>query len=200
LRAKRGIEQHAQWNPSEETCGKRLSRAQYWTSTVSELAEFGVRAILIGVGATAVMDLGAVLLQRLFGIQPSNWAMVGRWVGHFRRGQFLHDDIGRSQRIDNELALGWTVHYLTGITYSSLLLAVWGLDWARRPTSLPALIISLGALVAPFFLLQPGMGLGVAGAKTPNPSATRVRSALNHLVFGLGLYVSALLFAHASSS
>jgi hypothetical protein len=62
---------------------------------------------------------------------------------------------------------------------------------------LPALILSWVALVAPFFLLQPGMGLGIAGAKTPNPNATRVRSALSHTVFGLGMYASALLFAQA---
>jgi hypothetical protein len=160
---------------------------------VSELTEFAVRAVAIGVGATVVMDLWAVLLQRLFKVQPSNWALVVRWVGHFTNGQFVHDKIADARPVRAELALGWIVHYLTGITYGALLLGIWGLDWARRPTLLPALILSLVALVAPFFVLQPGMGLGVAGAKTPNPSATRARSALNHVVFGLGLYVSALL-------
>jgi DUF2938 family protein len=160
---------------------------------VSELAEFALRAVVIGVGATVVMDLWAVLLQRLFGVQPSNWAMVGRWVGHLTNGQFVHARIADASPIRAELALGWIVHYLTGITYGALLLGIWGLDWARRPTLLPALILSLVALVAPFFVLQPGMGLGVAGAKTPNPNATRLRSALNHTIFGLGLYLSALL-------
>jgi hypothetical protein len=110
-------------------------------------------------------------------------------------GQFVHVRIADAPPIRAELALGWIFHYLTGIAYGLLLLGIWGLDWARRPTLLPALILSLLALVAPFFLLQPGMGLGVAGARTPNPSATRVRSVLNHTVFGLGLYVSALLCA-----
>jgi hypothetical protein len=167
---------------------------------VSGLAEFALSAVVIGVGATVVMDLWAVLLQRLFRVQPSNWAMVARWVGHFANGQFLHRKIAEAPPIRSELALGWIVHYLTGITYGALLLGIWGLDWARRPTLLPALILSLVALVAPFFVLQPGMGLGVAGAKTPNPNATRVRSALNHIVFGLGLYVSALLCAQVISS
>lgn len=166
---------------------------------MSELAEFALRAVVIGVGATIVMDLWAVILQRLFRIQPSNWAMVGRWVGHFTNGQFVHDKIADAPPIRAELAIGWIVHYLTGIAYAALLLAIWGLDWARRPTLLPALILSLVALVAPFFLLQPGMGHGVAGANTPKPNATRVRSALNHTVFGLGLYVSALLCARAIS-
>lgn len=166
---------------------------------MSELAEFALRAVVIGVGGTVAMDLWALILQRLFGVQPSNWAMVGRWVGHFTNGQFVHNKIADAAPIRGELALGWFVHYLTGITYGVLLLGIWGLDWARRPTLLPALILSLVALVAPFFLLHPGMGLGVAGAKTPNPNATRVRSALNHTVFGLGMYVSALLSAQAIS-
>jgi len=74
-------------------------------------------------------------------------------------------------------------------------LAIWGIGWARRPTIAPALIVSLAALVAPLFLMQPGMGAGIAGSRTPNPNATRFRSVLNHTVFGLGLYVSALLSA-----
>jgi hypothetical protein len=159
------------------------------------LAEFALRAVAIGVGATVVMDLWAVLLQRLFGVQPSNWAMVGRWVGHFRNGRFLHENIADAPPIRHELALGWIVHYLTGITYGALLLGIWGLEYARRPTLLPPLILSLVALVAPFFVLQPGMGLGIAGARTPNPNATRMRSVLNHTIFGLGLYFSALLCA-----
>jgi DUF2938 family protein len=164
---------------------------------VCEPAEFAIRAVAIGVGATFVMDLWAVLLQRLFRVQPSNWAMVGRWVGHFSNGQFRHDRIADAAPIRGELALGWSVHYLTGITYGALLLGIWGIEWARRPTLLPALILSWVALLAPFFVLQPGMGLGVAGSRTPNPNATRVRSVLNHTVFGLGLYVSALLCAQA---
>jgi hypothetical protein len=164
---------------------------------VSTLAEFILRAVAIGVGATVVMDLWAVLLQRFFRVQSSNWAMVGRWVGHFSNGQFFHDRIADARPIRGELALGWLVHYLTGITYGALLLGIWGLEWARRPTLLPALILSWVALVAPFFVLQPGMGLGVAGVRTANPQATRVRSALNHTVFGLGLYLSALLCAQA---
>jgi hypothetical protein len=90
---------------------------------------------------------------------------------------------------------GWCAHYAIGIIYAALLLAIWGLDWARHPTPLPALIVSLVALVAPFFIMQPGMGAGVAASKTPNPNAARLRSIVTHSVFGLGLYGSALFFA-----
>src|SRR5207344_2347411 len=76
------------------------------SSIMSELAEFALRAVAIGVGATVVMDLWAVLLQRVFGVQPSNWAMVGRWVGHFTNGQFVHEKIADAPPIRAELALG----------------------------------------------------------------------------------------------
>lgn len=42
-------------------------------------------ALLIGVGATVIMDLWGILLRRL-GIATLNFAMVGRWVGHLLRG------------------------------------------------------------------------------------------------------------------
>jgi len=56
------------------------------------------------------------------------------------------------------------------------MLMLQGLDWAREPRLLPALIVGLFTVVAPFFVMQPGMGAGIAAAKTPNPTAARLRS------------------------
>ena len=55
----------------------------------------------------------------------------------------------------------------------------------------PALIVGIASAVAPLLILQPGMGLGVAGSRTPNPNAVRVRSLVMHAVFGIGLYLTA---------
>ena len=151
------------------------------------------RGALIGVGATAAMDLYAIVANRVFGLPTSNWAFVGRWVGHFRDGQFVHDSIASATSVRGEHAIGWLTHYLVGAFYGVLLLAICGLDWAQRPTLLPALLVGLSMLVAPFFIMQPGMGAGVASSKTPNPNAARLRSVLNHAVFGLGMYATAWL-------
>lgn len=157
--------------------------------------EFIVRALLIGIGATAVLDLWSILLKRLFGNPPADWGMVGRWFGHFPRGRFVHDSIRAASPVRGERVIGWSAHYAIGIFYSVLLLAIWGLDRARQPTLLPALILALVALVAPFFIMQPGMGAGIAASRTPNPGQARLRSLLNHSVFGVGLYASAVLAA-----
>ena len=50
-------------------------------------------------------------------------------------------------------------------------------------------------VVAPFFILQPAMGAGIAASRAPHPNAARLRSILTHTVYGIGLYLSALLWS-----
>jgi hypothetical protein len=159
------------------------------------MLEFTVRAILIGVGATAVMDLWAVLLKRYFGIPSLDYRFVGRWLGHMAQGRFAHDSIAAAPPIRGELILGWCAHYAIGIVFAALLLAIWGLDWARHPTLVPAVTMGLITLAAPFFVMQPAMGAGVAASKAPKPNAARLRSVATHTAFGIGLYVSASVVA-----
>ena len=40
---------------------------------------------------------------------------------------------------------------------------------------------------------QPGLGIGWAASKTPNPTKVRALNLLAHTVFGLGLWLTALL-------
>ena len=154
--------------------------------------EIVVRAALIGIGATVVLDLWNAFLKRLLGVPSLNLGMLGRWLGHLPRGHFVHDNIAEASPVRGELIIGWSAHYAIGIAFAALLLAIWGLDWARHPTPLPALVVGLVTLVAPFFLMQPGMGMGIAASKTPRPNAARLKSIVSHTVYGIGLYGSAL--------
>lgn len=149
----------------------------------------------IGIGATVLLDLYGLMLKRLFGIPPANWAMVGRWIGHFPRGRFVHASIAAAAPIADERAIGWTAHYLIGIGFAALLLLVCGRDWASDPTPIPALTVGLATVIAPFFLMQPAMGFGIAASKTPNPDAARIRSLVSHLIFGIGLFAAAWIGA-----
>ena len=40
-----------------------------------------IRATLVGIGGTIILDIYAFLLQRLFDVPATNWQMVGRWLG-----------------------------------------------------------------------------------------------------------------------
>jgi len=153
--------------------------------------DYVVCAILIGVGATAVIDAWALGRKWLLGIAPPDYGLVGRWLIYLAHGRFRNDSIPASPRARGERVIGWTAHYFIGIAFASVLLAIWGIDWVRHPTIGPALIVGIGSVAAPFLILQPAMGAGIAASRTPNPTAARVRSLATHAVFGLGLYVAA---------
>ncbi|HYD61119.1 MAG TPA: DUF2938 domain-containing protein [Noviherbaspirillum sp.] len=149
-----------------------------------------VCTLVIGVGATAVMDLWGIARKPLLGIAAPDYGLVGRWFGHMARGRFRHDTIAASPSVRGERFIGWAAHYLTGIAFAALLVGIWGLAWVRQPTIGPALIVGIGTVAAPFLLMQPGMGAGIAASRMPRPAAARLQSLITHAVFGLGLYAA----------
>jgi hypothetical protein len=153
-----------------------------------------IRVFIIGIGATALMDLWLLLLKR-FGVTTLNFAMIGRWAGHMARGRFRHDAIAKAGPVRHELALGWLVHYASGIGFSIVLAALYGSAWLRDPGAGPAFVVGIAAVAAPWFLMQPAMGAGIASSRTPTPLRNCLRSLANHTVFGFGLYLSARAIA-----
>jgi hypothetical protein len=158
--------------------------------TIMDIGNYVLCALVIGTGATALMDTWGVVRERLLGVPAMNYALVGRWLVYVLRGRFRHDPIAASPPLRGERAIGWTAHYLIGIAFAGLLLAVFGLDWVRRPTLGPALIVGIGSVAAPFLLMQPGMGAGIAARRTPRPAVARLQSLATHGIFGLGLYIA----------
>ncbi|MHA6644117.1 DUF2938 domain-containing protein [Mesorhizobium sp. A623] len=151
------------------------------------------RAAAIGVGATLLMDIWAVVLNRIFGLALPNWGMVGRWVGHLGGGKVFHDDIGKLAPVPNERVLGWAFHYAVGIAYGLILVALTGPQWLASPTFLPAFVLGIVTVGAGWFLLAPGMGNGLASSKAANPTKVRCLNLLTHTVFAFGLYGTALV-------
>jgi hypothetical protein len=126
--------------------------------------------------------------------------MVGRWFGHMTRGRFRHEAIAKAAPIRRERLIGWSAHYLIGVAFAAVPLVIWGSSWVQQPGLGRALLVGLGTAVAPFLVMQPGMGAGIAGSRTARPGATRLQSLITHLVFGLGLYAAARLARFVSLS
>lgn len=147
----------------------------------------------MGVGATALLDLWAMALNRIFGFPLPNWAMVGRWVLHLPRGRFVHDSIAEAEPFPNELTVGWVFHYAVGILFAAAVLAIGGMAWANSPTWPIPMFVGLITVGAGWFILQPGMGAGMAASKRPDANRVRMLNVISHIVFGLGLWWSALL-------
>lgn len=147
-------------------------------------------AVLIGCGATAAIDIWGIVRAYLFGFPSLDYGLVGRWLAHLARGRFCHRQIAAAASVRGERLIGWAAHYLIGILFAAILLAVWGLDWLRSPAIGPALIVGIGSAAAPFVIMQPAMGLGFAARRTPCPNMVRLNTLLTHAIFGLGLYAA----------
>jgi hypothetical protein len=162
---------------------------------LGEVSELVVRFALIGIGATLILDLWSLTLKTIFGVPFPNYTMVGRWIGHFSHGRFTHQSVISAPYVAGEHFIGWTAHYAIGILYAGLLIAFAGADWLNAPTALPALIVGVVTVAAPFFIMQPAMGSGIASSSAPKPNVARFRSLAAHTVFGFGLYLSAVVAA-----
>lgn len=152
-------------------------------------------AIVIGTGATLVMDLWVWLLSSVFKVPSMSFCLVGRWIGHMRSGVFRHQSISKAAPQKAECLIGWVSHYVIGVLFALLLtLPNHGL-WLQNPSLWLALLVGVATLVFPFFLMQPALGSGIAASKTASPTKARLKSLLTHSVFGLGLYLSGRLFS-----
>ncbi|WP_282062712.1 DUF2938 domain-containing protein [Roseobacter litoralis] len=149
--------------------------------------------IVMGLVATAAMDLWGLLLNRLAGLPMSNWGRAGRWVVQVGQGRVFHDDIGAVAQVPREVQIGWAFHYAVGVIYGVALAVLMGPEWLAAPTFGPAWVFSIVMIGFGWFLMQPAMGAGIAASKTPAPWRARALGLAAHTVFGLGLWIGAMV-------
>jgi hypothetical protein len=159
---------------------------------MSTEATYFLSAVAVGLGATLFMDLWALFLKRAFSAPSANYCLVGRWFRHMPEGTFMHASIANASHKRFECTVGWIAHYVIGAVYALVLVALVSGNWLARPTLLPALLFGVGSVLAPFLVMQPSFGLGIAASRTPNPTQARLRSFIAHTAFGVGLYVCAV--------
>jgi hypothetical protein len=165
-------------------------------------ANYILGAVVIGIGATLLMDSWNLFLKRTFRMPSLNYCLLGRWLRHMPEGTLRHASITAAQPKPFECTVGWISHYTIGVAFAVVFVGLTSGDWLARPTLLPALLYGVGTVVFPFFIMQPSFGLGIAGSRAPKPTQARLKSLVTHTVFGVGLYVCALgvsymLRAHA---
>src|SRR4030095_6354021 len=108
---------------------------------------FVLGAIAVGVGATLFMDLCALLLKRILRIPLPNYCLVGRWFCHMPEGTFMHASIGTAPQKRSECTVGWIAHYVIGVVYALMLVALVSGNWLGQPTFFAALLFCFGTVV-----------------------------------------------------
>lgn len=160
--------------------------------------DIAVAVVVIGLGATAFMDVFAWVQNRLFKSPGLNYALVGRWIlgmGHGKLQRKLqHSTIVQSPSVRFEKSVGWATHYAIGVGFVGCMVMITGSNWLMEPSLWQAILLGIISVLAPFFIMQPAFGFGLAASKTPAPWMARTRSMIAHLSFGVGVYFAGLVW------
>ncbi|WP_162651178.1 DUF2938 domain-containing protein [Lentilitoribacter sp. Alg239-R112] len=175
-----------------------MTRTNKRKGSVVSLIDLIFPTVIIGLGATAFMDMFAWLQRSLWNIQGLDYALVGRWIAGIPKGQFTHKTILQSPQNRYERTIGWVFHYAIGVLFAGIMLAFTGKSWLDAPSLLNPMIIGIASVAAPFLVMQPAFGFGFAASKTPSPWITRQKSLIAHLSFGLGTYLTGVICARLS--
>ena len=89
----------------------------------------------------------------------------------------------------------WVAHYVIGTAFALIFVSFASGSWLERPTLMPALAFGVATTLIPFLIMQPSFGLGIAASKTSHPNQARLKGLMTHTVFGVGLYIWALLLS-----
>jgi hypothetical protein len=162
---------------------------------MSDTARLVVTVVSMGAAGAALMDVWSFALRRLWNVPTLDYALLGRWLGHVLQGRLFHERIAASARIPGERPLGWVAHYGIGILFAIPVVVVGGAGWIHQPTLGPAMLVAMTTILAPWLVMQPGMGLGIAASRSARPGATRLRNLATHAIYGVGLYASAVVLS-----
>ena len=149
--------------------------------------------LVVGVVATAALDAWQQVCRLAFGLPITDWGLIGRWVGHFKDGEFAHPDIARAPPIPNERAIGWLVHYAVGIGYAFSYLAFMWLALGAPPSLVSALVFAALSVSVTWFFMEPVLGAGPMARNAPHRPAVLAHDFSSHLALGVGLWAGDLL-------
>ena len=147
--------------------------------------------LLLGLGASLIMDGWAILRRGLTGAPILDYGWITRWIAGLPAGRLSLSPVQEPSLSALDRIMGWLLHYMIGAGFAVAFLMIIGTQWLTSPTLTPALVFGGVTALAPFLILQPALGRGVFASRTPSPRSARIQTILTHLVFGLGLYVTA---------
>ena len=147
-----------------------------------------VKTIIIGIFATIVIDLWATFSNKVLNFPRTNWAMVGRWLGHIANGKFTHQSIANAIVIKHENMLGWLFHYFIGVLYACFYVAMVLSGVESASSLLAAWFFGLITILSPWLIMQPALGVGICAIKAPKPNRVRLQNFAIHSIFGCALF------------
>ena len=154
-----------------------------------------VEILIVGIIACIIFDLWQKIFQKMTGIPPSDWALVGRWcLGVVARGRLIGRDLASISPFAGELRLGWLVHYAVAVGYAAVYATLMRLDWLGAGFQ-DGLLFGVASVLVPWLFFLPCLGKGMFARLTPNPPLVCLLALMMHALFGMSIGLGFSLFA-----
>ena len=150
---------------------------------------FVIEGIVSGIIATLLFDIFQISLTFAYGVNKAKWDLAGRYFIGVSKGNYIQEDLANEPAEQNELLIGYVVHYLIGVIYGLIYVIINSL-FLSEPSLLLALVIGFFTVLGSWCLMMPyAYNLGFFGSKIDEQKQIIVQNLLFHFVFGVGLYL-----------
>ncbi|MDA9171139.1 DUF2938 domain-containing protein [Alphaproteobacteria bacterium] len=141
--------------------------------------------LFVGLLSCLVMDLWQRLVKLTYGINPSDWGVIGRWlIMLILKQKVLNPNIENEKPYKNELIIGWIFHYFVAILYSlAFFILIYYFEFLEA-SFYDGLIFGLITVIIPWFIFLPILGKGILAVKTPKPILVCSLSVWSHVAIG----------------
>ena len=155
---------------------------------------FLIYGLIVGIIATLIFDLFQISLSYAYNINKSKWNLIGRYfIGVLKNNKFFVDNIQEEEIIDNELLIGYLVHYAIGSIFGLFYVSI-NLIFYSEPSLILALIIGIITVLGGWCIIMPyTYNIGFFASKKEEQFQILAQNLIAHFIFGIGLYIGFLI-------
>ena len=155
---------------------------------------FLIYGLIAGIIATLIFDLFQISLSYAYNINKSKWNLIGRYfIGVLKNNKFFVDNIEEEENIDNELLIGYLVHYTIGSIFGLFYVSI-NLIFYSEPSLILSLIIGIITVLGGWCIIMPcTYNIGFFASKKEEQFQILAQNLIAHFIFGIGLYIGFLI-------
>ena len=153
-----------------------------------------LQGLFAGLIATFFYDLYQISLKFSYNINKSRWDLIGRYFINLYKGKRFQEDIYNEKTENNELLIGYIIHYLIGSIFGIFFLCINYIYLSDNLISIGtfyiALIFGLSTVLGSWCFLMPfAFNMGFFASKNEDQYQILIQNLLAHFVFGVGLFI-----------
>lgn len=150
---------------------------------------FIIEGIITGLIATIIYDFYQLSQSYAYNINRTKWNLIGRYFVGFISKKVFIEDIENEIEINNELLIGYLIHYTVGLIFGIFYVLINKLFF-HEPSIILALTIGFITVLGSWCFLMPyAFNIGFFANQKEEWKQILVQNLISHFIFGISLYL-----------